>query len=420
MICRRLPLIIIMTLLSFASENASASDARAPQLPVKLIFIHHSTGGHWLADANSDQPYGGLGMALMKNNYFVSATNYGWGPDSVGDRTDIPNWPEWFTGPNSSNILSALYIETEQNFEGFGDWSRMATDPGGENEIVMFKSCFPNSDLFGHPDDPPSAAPNDEYTVSNAKTVYNNLLTYFRTRPDKLFIVITAPPQNENEYREDVQTPAERAANTRAFCTWLVNEWLDGYPYDNVAVFDYHNVLTGSDNHHRWYNGSVQHIRNADNNFSAYPVDAYNSHPNTAGQQKATSEFVPLLNFFYNRWKQSSTCTNVSANLDLYLCAQYQTVHYGFTLNYSPVPDDPTGLYWKMNVSTFEVLQSNSLPCISVGDDLDLSLCVQYQGVQYGFRLNYLPIPGDPAGLYWKMDISTFRLMTPISGGDPK
>jgi len=407
-------LIIVMTLLSLASEDARAADAHAPQSPVKLIFIHHSTGGNWLADPNSDQPYGGLGIELKENNYFVSATNYGWGPESIGDRTDIPNWPEWFTGPDSGNILSALYRETDQNFTEFGTWSRMATDPGGENEIVMFKSCFPNSDLFGHPEDPPAAEPNDEYTVSNAKAVYKNLLTYFQTRPDKLFIAITAPPQNENEYYEDIQTPAERAANATAFCSWLLNDWLTGYPYDNVAVFDYHNVLTGADNHHRWYNGSVQHIRNSNNHFSTYPTDAYNSHPNTAGQQKATTEFVPLLNFFYNRWKESSNCTNVGANLDLDLCAQYAGAAYGFTLNYSPVAADPAGLYWKMNVSTFEVLQGNNLPCRSVGDDLDLNLCVQYQTAHYGFTLNYLPIPGDPAGLYWKMDLSTFMPLDPF------
>ena len=420
MTCVRLPLIIIVSFLSLAGANVCASDARAPQIPVKLIFIHHSTGGHWLADENSDQPYGGLGMALMNNNYFVSATNYGWGPDSVGDRTDIPNWPEWFTGPNSSVALNALYSAAGQNFEGFGNWSRMPADPGGENEVIIFKSCFPNSDLFGHPDDPPSASPNDEYTVSNAKAVYNDILAYFQTRPDKLFIVITAPPQNENEYREDIQTSAQRAANARAFCNWLVNDWLAGYPHDNVDVFDYYNVLTGADNHHRWQNGSIQHLRNVNSNFSAYPVDAYNSHPNTAGQQKATSEFVPLLNFFYNRWKQSSTCATVTDDLGINICAQYQAVRYGFTLNYSPIAGDAAGLYWKMDVSTFEVLQGSVQPCVSVSDDLDLGLCAQYQGVRYGFTLNYSPIAGDPSGLYWKMDMGTFMLMNPVSGGDSK
>ena len=59
---------------------SAADDPSPPAAPVKLIFIHHSTGGNWLADPNGDQPYGGLGRALMDNNYYVSAANYGWGP----------------------------------------------------------------------------------------------------------------------------------------------------------------------------------------------------------------------------------------------------------------------------------------------------------------------------------------------------
>ncbi len=50
----------------------------------------------------------------------VSATNYGWRPNSIGDRTDIPNWPEWFTGLNSSTYLSALYNEFEKVVRGVG------------------------------------------------------------------------------------------------------------------------------------------------------------------------------------------------------------------------------------------------------------------------------------------------------------
>jgi hypothetical protein len=57
-----------------------------PPEPVRLIFIHHSCGENWLSDWN-----GGLGIALRDNNYAVSDTNYGWGPDAIGDRTDIPN-----------------------------------------------------------------------------------------------------------------------------------------------------------------------------------------------------------------------------------------------------------------------------------------------------------------------------------------
>ncbi len=313
----------------YVPREVQSDDPTPPSDPVKLIFVHHSTGGNWLADPNNEQPYGGLGMVLRDNNYFVSATNYGWGPDSIGDRTDIPNWPEWFVGPNSDVYVDALYNESGQNIGDFGAWSRLGSDPGGENEIIMFKSCFPNSDLYGAPDDPPASEPNDQYTVGNAKAVYNALLTYFETRQDKLFIVITAPPMAQGEYASDAQSGAERAANARAFTGWLVNEWLAEYPYNNVAVFDYYNVLTsngtanrlddadaneepndeGQDdgNHHRWWDGAIQHLQTVDNDFSAYPTDSsWDSHPTTAGHQKATAEFVPLLNIYYNRWKSGA------------------------------------------------------------------------------------------------------------------
>ena len=70
-----------------ADRQAFADSVTPPAQPVRLIFIHHSTGENWLADGN-----GGLGVALRDNNYFVSDTNYGWGPDSIGDATDIGNW----------------------------------------------------------------------------------------------------------------------------------------------------------------------------------------------------------------------------------------------------------------------------------------------------------------------------------------
>ena len=301
-------------------EDLASSEVSKPTSPVKLIFIHHSTGGQWLADK-----FGGLGKALMANNYFVSATNYGWGPDNIGDRTDIIHWPEWFTGSNRDTYMDALFKENGQNFGDFGKWSRLRNNPGGENQIIVFKSCYPNSDMWGAPDDPPGDEIFDQNKVGNAKAIYNDLLTYFATRPDKLFIVISAPPLAEGDYWEGDQTASDRSTNIRAFNNWLMNNWLVDYPYSNVGVFDYYNVLTsnGNDqrtdltntntepndagwedgNHHRWWDGSVQHTQTVDNNFSAYPsASPGDSHPTQEGQQKATEEFVLLLNFFYNRW----------------------------------------------------------------------------------------------------------------------
>ena len=278
-------LLIAVLLLLPAGAAAQSFDASPPERPVKLIFIHHSTGYNWLADE-----HGGLGRALAANNYFVSDTHYGWGPDSIGDRTDIINWPEWFTGPESGRYLTALYAESGQ----IAPYVRPLPDPGGENQIVLFKSCFPNSNLEGSPDDPPERA-GDRLSVGNAKAIYNELLAYFASRPDKLFVVITAPPLQDPTW----------AANARAFNNWLVNDWLENYEGVNVAVFDYYNVLTHPDSHHRFMGSYTEHSWGPSDTLH-YPTDPGDDHPAPEGNDKATEEFLPLLNVWYNLWQPAA------------------------------------------------------------------------------------------------------------------
>jgi hypothetical protein len=267
-----------------------AANPDPPDKVVKLIFIHHSTGENWLTD-----DYGNLGKTLDANNYFVSDTNYGWGPDAIGDRTDIPNWLEWFSSSETPRYMDALFNETEQH----SSYTRTIPDPGGENEIIMFKSCFPNSALAGNPDDP--AMEGTDLTVGNAKYVYNQILKYFATRPDKLFIVITQPPLSDPEY----------AANARAFTNWLASDWLEenNYTLPNVAVFDFHNILTAPDAHHRYIDGRIERLI-PPNDTLYYPSG--DDHPSIQSSRKATEEFVPLLNIFYHRWQESNPQSSFS------------------------------------------------------------------------------------------------------------
>jgi hypothetical protein len=133
-------LLLLAVWLAWPGAAGAAVNTDPPAAPVKLVFIHHSTGEAWLAN-----DHGGLGVALRDNDYFVSDTIYGWGPGAIGDSTDIGHWWTWFRSPDSPTYMTALYAESGQNC----GYSRLADDPGGPNEIVMFKSCFPNSDLLG-------------------------------------------------------------------------------------------------------------------------------------------------------------------------------------------------------------------------------------------------------------------------------
>ena len=115
-----IPLFVVAILLMGSGQASAQQNAAPPEATQKLIFIHHSTGENWLADWS-----GGLGGSLRENNYFVSDTNYGWGPDSIGDLTDIGHWYNWFVGGGSPTYLAALYAESGQNCE----YSRLENDP---------------------------------------------------------------------------------------------------------------------------------------------------------------------------------------------------------------------------------------------------------------------------------------------------
>jgi hypothetical protein len=67
-------------------------------------------------------------------------------------------------------------------------------------------------------------------------------------------------------------------------------------------VFDFYGVLSETSSHHRYYNGQIQHV------YSTYydgisPYHDGDDHPNAIGNQKATTEFISLLNIAYNKWK---------------------------------------------------------------------------------------------------------------------
>jgi hypothetical protein len=301
-----------------------------PAAAVRLVFIHHSVGEDW-----SSPFHGNLIAALNANKYYLSDSNYGWGGADVltndgatiGDHTDVGHWYNWFLHAyGKSTHLPALYATTHLT-------SAIApnaiANPGGENTIVMFKSCFVSGDyVYGNPTDAPLAkgvanpiygkeqSEDQYYTVANLKGIYRDLLDTFAAKQDKLFILVTMPPSSS------ANTSASSAANLRALNLWLVKDWLDAYPHKNVAVFDLHNVLTSSGgspsvndlgaatgSHHR-YNAStktVEHLLGS-SNFLAYPSAGGDDHPTDAGHQKATGEYLPLLNVAYHCWKGSGGC----------------------------------------------------------------------------------------------------------------
>ncbi|WP_321391032.1 hypothetical protein [uncultured Desulfuromusa sp.] len=259
--------------------GAETLDMTPPATTVKLMFIHHSTGSYWIRSGDND-PWGGLGRELNDNNFYVTESDYGWDAeigDNLGDRTDTVNWPEWF------NDTTMPYVY--QNASHFDYPDNTIADPGGENEIIMFKSCYPNSEVGD--------------SIDDEKDIYNSLLSYFEAHADKMFVLIIPPPE----------ITISSAALTRELSNWLVdrdNGWLADYAETNVYAFNYYNVLTDPNNHHWLNDGIEENIVSTDLIDPAHPDELYyptgDSHPSSEGHQKATAEFVPLLIGWYNFW----------------------------------------------------------------------------------------------------------------------
>jgi hypothetical protein len=269
---------------SSVATSVAVNPTDPPSETVKLIFIHHSSGGNWLADGN-----GNLGPELNNNNYYLSESDYGWDAepdDNLGDHTDTPDWPSWFNDDKMPYVYNSDYHSAYDN---------NIPNPGGQNEIIMFKSCFPLSEVGD--------------SIDDEKTIYNSLKPYFAAHPDKFFVLITPPGE----------TNVESYLKTRELCNWLVDNqtgWLAGYTQKNVFVFDFYGVLSETNSHHRWVTDHVEHVY-ASNYDGISPYHNGDDHPNAAGNQKATAEFVPLLNYYYHLWKNDTTTNTTTPVLNI-------------------------------------------------------------------------------------------------------
>lgn len=260
-----------------------------------LIFIHHSVGQDWLDNSLND--------ALLAKDYIDERNDITYGtmmsadsgrPDSLGDvpgdNTDMHHWILWFND----------YLQEVLSYD-CGD---------GVNRIVMFKSCFPNSNV--EPDETEPGDPfSDYHTIASYKALYRhpsgaghtyaaNETTYhplediFASNPNTLFIPVTSPPLC---YIPDTETNDANAHAMREFDNWLKSEWLTAYTtrtgLHNVAVFDLFNELAYADSHATHPN----RLR------AEYGGDSGDSHPNGDADAHLTAVFATNpVNFLDTAW----------------------------------------------------------------------------------------------------------------------
>lgn len=94
-------------------------------------------------------------------------------------------------------------------------------------------------------------------------------------------------------------------------------------------------------------------------------------------------------------------CLSVDESLDLSIpCVAYEGGHYTLTLDSTPVPADPEGLYWRYGSAAATEPTGSSATATA---DLTLTLpCVRFNAATYRVTLTPAQNPDDPGGIYWR------------------
>ena len=217
------------------------------QEPVRILFLHHSTGHNLIEEGGVrqglsargyqffDHGYNGDGLRLADGSY--TGTHF----EVPGDNTDPDGLAEIFSQP---------YHEPPDNtFSHLLDY-----------DVIMLKSCFPVSNIAS------------EQQLGAYQQHYLTLRERMAQHPDKLFIILTQPPQVPG-----ASDPAE-AGRARRLADWLASqEYLGGQA--NVRVFDFFDLLAGRDDFLR----------------SSYRYDDYDAHPNARANRDVAPVFVDFI-----------------------------------------------------------------------------------------------------------------------------
>ena len=254
------------------SESVSSMTAQLDEYAkTRMVFLHHSVGRGLLEK-------GRLRDQLLQRGILVKGVTFG---DELGDETDMNFWLAKFR----TEMPKILSFKAHPN--------QYRTD-SAKNDIVLFKSCFPNSNIVAdgtEPGDPTVPT----RTVANYKALFAQLQLEFAKHPHTLFVYLTAPPLVPES------TTPENARRARQFNNWMTTEFASAYQKEtglnNFAAFDLFGVLADSDNVLK-----AEYRQNI----------AADSHPNAKGSRAATEAFLRFFDPVLDTYKRAVSASGAS------------------------------------------------------------------------------------------------------------
>jgi hypothetical protein len=240
--------VFTLIVVSAAQVSQSAAPTATPAKPIRIIFMHHSTGLGLIEQGGVREAFKELGYQFWDHGYNEEGLT-----DPNGEQLGV-NWavPDDNTDPDGWQVIFAQRVTKPPT----NTLSHML-----EYDVIIFKSCFPNADI------------QDDDQLENYRTYFLSIRDVIDKYPDKLFIPFTIPPLVPDS------TSPEAAARARRWAEYLTSpEFLDGHP--NIFVFDFFSQLADK-------NGYLQAKYRGE--------DPGDSHPNELANQTVGPVFVKFV-----------------------------------------------------------------------------------------------------------------------------
>jgi hypothetical protein len=211
-----------------ASTGTAASDISA-RGPVKIVFLHHSTGGVIWA--------GRTWKVVQK----------------VLGTSDVASWFTEYNRANHTDLrIEQLEFPTGNDYEWanypydyYNIWVKHAGSAPYRGEptlemltakydVIIWKHCFPVGNIL--PDTGVANIDSSEKRLENYKLQYAALKEKMHSFPDTRFIVWTGAALLQSG------TTPDEARRTREFFDWVKSQWDE--PGDNIFVWDFYQLET--------------------------------------------------------------------------------------------------------------------------------------------------------------------------------
>ena len=214
----------------------------------RIIFLHHSVGANLIQQGGVRQGLTDLGYEFYDHGYNGDGLVLADGTPAGRDF----GVPDDNTNPDGFAAIFAQRLDDPPD----NTFSHLML-----YDVIAFKSCYPVSNI------------QSDDQLAEYKSYYLSIRARMDEYPDKIFIVLTPPPEIPAD------SDPQAAARARDFARWLASgEYLDGHP--NVFTFNFFDLMA---------DGATNMLR------ADYQTDESDAHPNELANQTTGALFVDFI-----------------------------------------------------------------------------------------------------------------------------